>query len=291
MTIIKTKKNLFRAFAVFAAVLIIVGASLMFAMPAAALSDNYPRVIDNADLLTSEEEAELMAKLDEISERQSFDLLVITENSVGGKTGEAFADDFWDQNGFGYGDDHDGAMVLLNMGDRQMHIGTCGYGITALTDYGINRMESEIIPFLKSGDYFKAFSTFADKSDEYVTSAKNGHPFDVPPGGAEEKPAFPAAGGGAAALGIGAASSAIVTTRMKSKLKTVRYKPAAKDYIVAGSFIVNEAGSHDTFLYSNVVATPIPTDDDDDRSGGFTGGSTTHMSSGGISHGGHTSSF
>ena len=54
------------------------------------------RLVDEADLLTPAEEAELVAKLDSISKRQQFDIVVLTVNSIGGKSPDAFADDYYD---------------------------------------------------------------------------------------------------------------------------------------------------------------------------------------------------
>lgn len=58
--------------------------------------DYTPHLIDNADLLTGEEESNLLAKLDEISDRLSVDVAVVTEDSIGDKTPREYADDFYD---------------------------------------------------------------------------------------------------------------------------------------------------------------------------------------------------
>lgn len=58
-----------------------------------------PRLADEADLLSSEEETALLENLDEISERQQCDVVVVTVNSLEGKTAEAYADDYFDYNG------------------------------------------------------------------------------------------------------------------------------------------------------------------------------------------------
>lgn len=44
-----------------------------------------PRLVDDADLLTDSEEQELNTELDEISEKQQCDVVVVTENSLDGK--------------------------------------------------------------------------------------------------------------------------------------------------------------------------------------------------------------
>lgn len=61
------------------------------------------RLVDEADLLSDAEEKDLLSKLDEISERQKCDLVIVTVKDLGGKTPEAFADDYFDYNGYGQG--------------------------------------------------------------------------------------------------------------------------------------------------------------------------------------------
>ena len=94
------------------------------------------RVVDMADLLSDSEESSLLFKLDEISERQQFDVVVVTVGSLDGKTPTAYADDFYDYNGYGFGAEYDGVLLLVSMEERDWRISTCGYGITALTDAG-----------------------------------------------------------------------------------------------------------------------------------------------------------
>ena len=101
-----------------------------------------PRLTDDADLLTSSEEKQLLAKLDEISERQEMDVVVVTTDSLEGKTAEAYADDFFDYNGFGYGPMGSGVLLLVSMEDRDWAISTSGDGIEAFTDAGQARRKS-----------------------------------------------------------------------------------------------------------------------------------------------------
>lgn len=67
-----------------------------------------PRLVDRADLLSELEEEELEARLDEISERQQADVVVVTVNSLDGKSAQDYADDFYDYNGYGIGTDKSG---------------------------------------------------------------------------------------------------------------------------------------------------------------------------------------
>ena len=49
----------------------------------------YGRLVDDAGLLTEEEASSLLGKLDSISEKQECDVVVVTVDSLDGKTAEA----------------------------------------------------------------------------------------------------------------------------------------------------------------------------------------------------------
>ena len=116
-----------------------------------------PQLVDDAGLLDSSEEEELESELDEISERQQFDVVVVTVNSLEGKTPQDYADDFYDYNGYGYGSDHDGVLLLVSMEDRDWYMSTTGYGITAITDAGREYISDQFVPYLSDGEYLEAF--------------------------------------------------------------------------------------------------------------------------------------
>lgn len=132
--------------------------------PAAAIPDTrqLPRLVDQADLLSSSEERALLKELDEVSERLGFDVVVVTAMTLGGKSPRAYADDFFDYNGYGFGSAADGALLLVSMEDRDWWISTYGYGITAITKAGISYIGEKLVPYLKGGKYAEAFSAYAD---------------------------------------------------------------------------------------------------------------------------------
>ena len=128
-----------------AAVLLAVSYFPMEAMAAGGFSREYERLMDMADLLTEEEEEELIATLDEISERQNLEIVVVTaENLEGYSDGQEYTDDLYEYCDFGYGDGRDGIMLLLDMDGRDWYISTQGYGITAFTDAAITYLGNEM---------------------------------------------------------------------------------------------------------------------------------------------------
>lgn len=257
---------------VFAVLLCIVSA-----VPAFAADEETFYYIDQAEIVDDSLDAELFTKLEEISERQQFDVAVVTLDTLDGATAEEMADYFYDYFEYGYGDTLDGALLLLARDERQWHISTAGYGITALTDYGIEYLGEQMTEDLADGDYYSAFNTYAELCDEFVTMAKNGEPFDID---TAPKAPFNVAKSLIISLGIGLVVALIVTMIMKGQLKSVRKQSAAADYEKPGSMMVTD--SREYYLYSHV---------DREEKSDNDGGSSTHTSSSGNTHGGGGGSF
>ena len=268
--------------------------TLMFAFGPAA-ENAYamePLVVDQADILSAEEEAQLEQILQEIRSRQRIELVVLTVNSLEGKSVAIYADDFYDMNGYGYGPEHDGAILIVAMDDRKYSITTCGYGITAFTDYGLNELEDKIGPYLSAGTYFEAFKQYAETGDSYVTQARNGRPYDdytKPQGGDEpgtaDKGEFPwATRAGISGL-AGVIVSLIATQSMKGNLKTVRGQTSANMYVrPEDRLLSNSVRERDIYLYTDTHRVLIRHDTDGDE--GVGRGSKVHISSSGVTHGG-----
>ena len=239
------------------------------------------RMVDMADILTESEEAAFLAQLDELSERQQLDVVIVTVKELDGKSHMEYADDFFDYNGYGIGGERDGLLYLVKVESDGSYskgnswISTCGYGITAFTDEGIQYIGGQITPELLDGDYTSAFEEFITLADEFVTQAREGEAYDV--GNMPEAP-FPLEGAIFLALIVGVIVSFTVTRRMKRKLQSVRSQAAASDYIKRGGLKVT--ARQEVFLYSHVDRREKP----QETSSG--GGSSTHTSSSGSTHGG-----
>ena len=233
------------------------------------------RLIDNADLLTQSEEAALLSTLNEISERQKLDIVVLTVESLNGKSPRKYADDYYDYNGYAF----DGVLLLVAMESRDVYISTSGYGINAFTDAGITRIINIIEDDLGEADYIGAFHTFASLCDDYVTKAKSGTPYDT---GNFPKSDYDFLKSLLISLVIGLVIALIVTGIMASKLKSVRFRYGASDYMKKDSFALTN--SRDIYLYRNVTRRLKPQNDS-------SGGSSTHRSSSGRSHGGGGGKF
>ena len=232
-----------------------------------------PRLTDDAGLLTSVEFAALEEKLDEISQRQGVDIVIVTVDSTQGADPQDFADDWFDYNDYA----EDGILLLVSMEESDWHVSTTGYGITVVTDAGLEYMSDKFVPLLSDGEYDEAFHTFADLCDEFITQANTGDPYDshnLP------KEPFNVVINLIICLLIGLVVALIATGSMKRELKSVRKQQRADAYVTPGSLQLTN--SRDLFLYDQVTRTERPKS---------TSGSSTHTSSSGTSHGGGGGKF
>ena len=250
---------------------------LLLCMPIAIpvfAANSAPRLVDNADYLTDAEEAELQNKLDEVSTRQGLDIVIVTIPALYGEDITAFADDFYDYTGYGA----DGILLLISDYDREWAISTAGYGITVFTDAGLDYLSGRFGDALSEGQYCQAFHTFADLSDVFITQAKTGKPYDV--GNLPNAP-FNAVKSLLISVGIGLFAALLVTGSMKSKLKTVHAQAEASQYVKPGSMNITEG--REMFLYRQLHRQK--------RESRTSGGSSTHTSGSGKTHGGSKGSF
>ncbi len=194
---------------------------------------------------------------------------------------------FWSDDDYDYTETsyysvrRDGVLLLISTGDRKWHISTCGYGITAFTDAGIQYLGEQMTPFMADGDYAGAFRTFVQWSDTYIDAARAGHPYDV-----NNLPREPLSLMYLfLALGIGLVLAWVVVSVMKSQLRSVAFQENAASYVREGS--MNLTNSRELFLYRDVHRTERPKE----SSSRDSGGSSTHTSSSGTTHGGGGGSF
>ena len=231
------------------------------------------RVVDQAELLNVRELLSLSNELDALRGKYGVDVVVVTAETLEGKSPRDYADDFYDGNSYC----SDGILLLVSMEDRDWCISTSGSCIVSFTDAGIEYIGDQFLTDLSNGDYAAAFERFAQLCDEFLSQSESGDPYDyhnLP------KAPFKLLKNLIISIAIGLVLALIVTGVMKSKLKTVRAQQGAGDYVKPGS--LNVTHRQDLFLYRNVHRTPKPKD---------SGGSSTHRSSSGSSHGGGGGKF
>ena len=283
-----TKENkLHRLFFAFLAAFLLGSAATVSAAGQIPKEHQLNRLEDEADILTDSQEQILMQKLDEISERQQCDVAVVTVYSLMGKSAQDFADDFYDYNGYGMGTEDSGILLLISMEDRDWAISTYGFGIYAFTDVGIQFLTDAFLSELSDGDYMEAFTIYADKADDLLTRAANGNPLDADDIRQMQKQVWksrvPGMIGAGVVLGI---LLAYIITRASMKKANGLIGGGACEagiYMVPGSVKMTGAGEFRIGTRVNRIYSP--------RQEKQSGGSSTHVSSSGRSHGGASGKF
>ena len=248
-------------------------------------SNSFALLADEAGLLSEDEADALLKKLTDLSAQWKNDIVIVTVDSIDGATPEAFADDWFDYGGYGQGEDFDGVLLLLNMGERDWRISACGYSITAFTDAGIEFLGQRLkADGLSDEGYAAAFNGFADWCGKFFEQAATGQPYDTGNMPVLHKTSAEYIAVIAVCFGAGLIIALFVTKGMKKKLTSVRKNSRAADYVRPGSLQV--LYQNEQFLFRNTTRTKAA-----ESSGGGGGGSSTHKSSSGTSHGGGGGKF
>jgi len=265
---------------------------LMSMLLVPVFADQYDYVIDNADILTDTEERVLEDGILRLQQIFDIDVVILTESSLHGERPQYHADNYYDSHNYR----EDGVLFLISMEERDWYISTCGDAIYALTDYAIQCVGDEMLPYLSSGAYYDAFDTFLAELYGYFEAFLSGSPID---GYADysadyyhgdqeevlyyEEPFTPSF---LVALMIGLVIGLVTILIMRTAMNTKRPQRTASEYMNRDSFRVTV--HQDLFLYSNVSKVKKPQNNTSSNSGG---GSSVHRSSSGRSHGGGGGKF
>ena len=206
----------------------------------AAMPENEQFLYDEADLLTDSEEVTLVEKLKDVSRACNAQLVVVTIASMDGGDIDSYVDYLYDSMGFGYGENHDGVLLLVCMDPREYRILSNGYAGTAIGPEQIDTLCDFMETYLPNGHYTSAFHSFADQSGEFLEYYLMGSPFKV-------------GKSLAISLIIGIIAGLIVAFILKGQLKSVRKQDQAYGYVKPGSMTVNI--QYDIFLYRTVTRT------------------------------------
>jgi len=253
------------------------------------------RVVDNAALLTADQITELTSIAQDIADTYQMDLIIVTVDSLNGETPQDFADDYYDSNGYGFGNDHSGTVLLLSMEYRDWAISTCGEAIYALTDSSIDSVAEDFLPWLAQGNYYTGFRVFLSSVEAYYQVYRGSDSPNKDPGYYDEPdfeqditqesedPGFCAR----LLIGLvaGVAVAGITILIMRSNMNTAKQQSDAGSYMKENTFDLFRC--HDMFLYSRTTKTRRSSDSGGSRGGG----SSVHRSSSGRSHGGRSGKF
>ena len=258
------------------------------------------KIVDQAGLLTETEKNKLETIAQQLSDQYEIDIVIVTVYRLNGKSSESYADDYYDQNGYGLGNDHSGVLLLLSMEYRDWAISTCGEGILAFTDYGIQQVFSGISGYLSQNQYYSAFCAYLKALAPYLEAYRNGEVIDgnigeyVGPGtyipGTQDEIIYSEPDRDfqwylqkiGIAFVIGVVVSLIVLLILRSQMNTAKAQHGAASYIISGSYRIEM--QRDIFLYSQIKRVKK-------SENSSSGGSSAHRSSSGRTHGGGHGKF
>lgn len=231
------------------------------------------RVYDYADVLTDEEEQNLRILIAKKEAEIQADIVLVTIKEYMGESDADwekammnYADDFYDDNNYGYdGVWGSGALLLDNYyeGQAGSWLSTCGDVYERFGDYQINRVLDAVYYGLDDGAY-KAYSDYVYTVCEYMQQE-------------EEKVSIPF-------LGIFAVSTVSALIYAFANLHQAKAKDTtqATTYVAGGRPVMKV--QRDDFIRKSVVKRRIESSSSGGSSSSGRGGS--HRSSSGVSHGG-----
>lgn len=267
------------------------------ARAAAAVPDagNDRRVYDMAGLLTPEEIQGFENTILEYRSSMKLDMVVVTTNDSEGKTAREYADDFYDQGGFGYGKKKNGVLFLIAMDTRELYVSTGGDVIRLLTDKRIDKILDDTYNYAGTGDYAGCVEAFLkDFHGAYKKGIESGqYTYDTETGAISVHRSIRwyealLALAVSAFVAAGACKGVVYQYGMKKE------HDHAAGYLMAyradSKFLYQDEA--DQLLNKSVSTMILPRSSNRYGGGGFGGGgsasgrSSTHTSSGGSTHGG-----
>lgn len=250
-----------------------------------------PMVVDDAGLFTVEEVQRLEQLIQGIRTTYQMDAVVLTTRDTPRTSDDSvlvdYADRYYEDHGYGLGEDRAGVLLMIDMNNRYFYLSTAGVMIDYLSDARIERILDDAFDAMENGTYGDAAEAALERVRKYLYSgiAEGSFRYDEATGQrltglynrltTTEALVALLAGAGVAAVLI-----ASVIGRYSLAGSTYRYDRAA---LTSRKLRVDEAH----FLRQSVTRVRrAPPPSSSDHGGGSSGGSGVHTSSGGMSHGG-----
>lgn len=254
------------------------------------------RIFDMAGLLDKTYVQEARERIQDYEDTYHLDIVVVTVDDAQGKTATAYADDFYEEGGFGQGSKKSGILFLIDMDNRELVFSTDGDGIRIFTDQRIEAMLDGVYEGASQEDYAASVESFLKDVEQYCEDGIPGDQYNYDAETGEIR-VYRSIRWYEALLAIGVsafvAGTACLTVRrqyaMEEDEKQVRNLTMA--YRADARFVYGN--ERDQLVNQFVTSRAIPRDTGRTGGGGHSssGRSTTHTSSSGRSHGGGSRKF
>lgn len=149
-----------------------------YSMGGSPLLSNRPSVFDQAQILNEDTKSKLNKISKEIKSKYNADVVFVSVETLSDKTATEYADDFFNNNGYGAYNDKNGIVFLVSVDERNWAISTNGKSIDIFTDIGQKYIMDKVSPALKDNDFDSAYLTFGEYAVDFYRQAATGSPYD-----------------------------------------------------------------------------------------------------------------
>lgn len=250
-------------------------------LPAVVLGAN-TFISDAANVMENSQVSELETRCEALAEEYDVGVYLCTVDAYTGGSIREFAKDYYRDNALGLGEANRGILFVVATSQREYVTVTYGWADALsecpFTDYGVERLEEEIVSYISQDDYAGGFTAYVDECEYYLAYlAGNGEPFDVGSDSGSRMDNVKA--GLPYAIVIGLVVAGVIVMIMKKKTTGGMDAPLATVYVNRDSFVGN--GGNDRFLYTTETVRTIESKSnggggssvDSDGFGGSSGGS------------------
>lgn len=256
------------------------------------------RVFDDAGLFTQDQIKGFEEQVENLRDTMKMDVVLVTAKETGGRSAQQYADDFYDNGGFGTRSDYSGVLFLIDMDNRELLVSTSGAMIRFVTDKRREAMYDRAYICASAGDYAGVMGSFLAHMEEYYRAGIPGgqYNYDAETGAIHVYRSIRWYEG-LIALAVAAfcAAGACLNVKREYAMKQERGRASGFNlaYRADAQFVFGSQS--DMLVDSNVTRSVMPRNTGGRMGGsgggfgGSTGGagrSTTHTSSSGRVHGG-----
>lgn len=231
------------------------------------------RIYDDADLLTAKQVEALESQAEAYFDEWQTDFIIITTKDADDLDIMVYMQNFAKELAEKYNRKEDNmAVFAIDMKTRDFYLGGYGLGEEYLDNERLDMLNQRVTPYLVEGNYYGAFETFFEKSDEYL---------GVRPGVNPESIFLNTFFQLAVAVGLGGIIVFIMA-----------YNSGGRVTVTSGTYMDHNNSKivqkRDSYLRKTVTKRKKPSNNNSGGGGGFGGGGG---SSGGRSHSGSRGSF
>ncbi len=164
-------------------------AVLFVLAPFSVAAQDESRIFDDAGLFSPTNIQRLDEKIADMEAGGRWNYYIVTTRDAGGKTARSFADDFYDQNHLGRGEDASGVLLLIDMDNREAYISTGGAAVDYYSAQKIDTALDKVASSLSHSNYYSAANAFLNAMNAPVhTPAGTAPSGDSAAGGVETQP-------------------------------------------------------------------------------------------------------